>query len=244
MPNISYNLLELLVEDGLSRAGKIAKSKKRQTANLHPLATWGLFNLTRGMSNEELLRLFNKDTKDRAFDKDDFTFSRRLRNPDNIRSAKFSNLNPQAVILLTQRFLSKSKIVRGWLFCLILEATRLTAAEVRKKNTNIDLDNLKLQPLCVVDPLVSTSIEWIHGQLNRLFELAEYDLKYGVANAEERRYLPYAASLILEEMARPQHPEVALKMLSDVVYPALDRYPFGLEEVEDQATNDAYLASQ
>ena len=235
----TYNLLELLIEDCLVRSLQVAKSKKRQTPNLHPLATLGLFAHTQDMSNVDLVRLIQGESAGTVYDRGEKAIARHLRSIGKLRTFKFNTLNRNAALLLTEPSFRQSKIVRGWVYCLILESARLTIAEALKTSHQGDLENLKLQPLVVVDPMIATCIKWIQEKIDELFERAEYPVRVNVPAAEQMRFLPYAAAMLLISMERPGSPEESLQYLKTVIDPEIDAYIFG----DDEEAVEAYLSS-
>lgn len=274
MPPNTFNLLESRVLDGLLRASKIAQSKKRQTKNLDRLATFEMFQLTKDLRNEDLVLLVTEFGEDDAYEKSEHNVkARRLRSSTMVRSSKFTTLNDQAVKLLTVNSLSKGKIVKSWIFALILEAARKIIAEARESGNVDDLNHLNAERMSVSGPLIVAAIEQIYCAVNEKFEKSEAgvisnsnidsflldvefkpNLEKGRTaiqekesavrksrafslEAEIRRFLPFAGSLVLAEMQRDCSEEECLQTLEANVLPIIDEYPFG----EDAETNRKFL---
>lgn len=223
----SRTLLELTTATALSLAAEEAESAERLTTNLHPLATRALFQATLGLlTNQQLLSTLRPSNISSAVGRDTRE-ARFLRSKGDERGLKIGDLRRHAVSLLTSRSVPKADIARAWAYAIINSAALETVRHFRTRDPS---------------GRVSLSAYFRHGSpsnelMNHGYDLTVALLRNDFQEAtlaaeqerpawEERRFLHYAASLVIETMDVDRPGLAGLNDLVSQVYPAIEEYKF------------------
>lgn len=244
---VSQTLLKMVMADALTLVIDMAGGRERLTGNLHPLATRALFLTTVGvLKNWQLLSLLRPDTARNVVGRDGRE-ARFLRTVGKERGLKVGDLRRHALRMLGSSSIAKADVVRAWTYALIHDSALTAVSEVRA-SALAAMNKVRASALAagsVARPAppefdVSTLLSdpKLENQvLNRCYELTvealrqEFDLateaaKVNRPDSEQRRFLHFASSLVLEAM-RMERPAIASCVdLLENVFPEIDRYTF------------------
>lgn len=228
-------LHENILMDVIERAAGDAAGRVRLTGNVHHLATRALFAGTEEVPNRELMRALRGEAKKvaRGDTREVRHYRYRLDEAKGKaiaeRTLKIDRLRQIVLHLLANGIVSNADAVRSWEFALVQEAARVVVAEARKERGTIDLATLKADPvlgqqlLDRCEAVLAERIDKDLGQFNVAF--AE-----GRPLGEERQFLDFATTLVIEAMHARVSPWQATRDVLYNVYPEIDRYKFGPEE--------------
>lgn len=231
-------LLESIMADTLIEILTAAEGRQRMTSNLHPFATRALFSGTEGvMTNQELLKwlrppasagVVGRDTKE----------ARNLRSIGNERGLKIGDLRRNALNLLASGKVSQADIARAWAYAHIHSCALRTVQEFRAVRDALTTSTLDSNPT-LGNEMLNRCYELICASLQEEFDAASQAAVTNSPNSEERRFLHFAASLIIESMHMDRPVLASHQELLDIVYPEIDRYKLG----QDPEEEDSYLSS-
>jgi len=218
----SDSLLDLTVKQALLDGLALWNSRKNRSANLHPLATRGLFNGTHGLENRELLAVLaeNPLLRSGAIQKRQ---ARWLRSLGHERALKVNTLRSHSLALLRGRAVENADVVRGWAYVTVHAAAHDVIAEA---------PDSELQSLGELDEVGCDVIEAmttkVHGRmaesLTAQFANAETKRQSGDSRAAAEVFLHYATFELLKVMAQPGKPWATMKTLLEFTYPAINEY--------------------
>lgn len=228
-------LHDLIMMDAIERAVADAAERRRLTPNIHHLATRALFAGTEKVPNRELMRALRGEAKKVARgDTREVRYHRyRLDEAQKAvpeRTLKIDRFRQIVLHLLANRMVSNADAVRAWEFALVQEAARVVVAEARKEGGGpITLAALKATPALAQQMLHRCEVV-LAERIKKYLEQSNTALAEGRPLAEERQFLDFAATLVIDAMREPISPWSAIRDILSNVYPELDRYRFGPEE--------------
>lgn len=203
-------------------------ARERVTSNLSNLATRALFSATNELTNAELLRILHPGTLNASVGTDTRE-ARNLRSIGSERTLKIGTILSNCISLLSSRAVPKSEVVRSWTYSVIHEAARQVVSDARKSNNAFRDGEVGITP-GMGDQMLNDCIQLVSAMLNEKFKEATSAALLDRPAAEERRFLHYASSLVIDEMDRRVSPLLSLHNLVEKTFPAIEDYDFEAKE--------------
>lgn len=217
-------LYELILVDVLYITMKDISTKKRIRDNLSSLATRALFSSTNELSNAELLRILHTKSANSTVGTDTRE-ARNLRSFGSERGLQFWMIRSYCLSLLTSRSVAKSEVARSWTYAVIHEAARQVVSNHRLKDQKFQEGVVRISP-ARANEMLNACFELVPRLLENDYNIATLEATKGQPYTEERRYLHFSSTLVLEAMDHPVNPVLAWHRLIHNTYPTLENYVF------------------